>query len=286
MHTHPRSPWFQRAIALLLLAASLLAALRPDLDDFAESQVEAGMRRALVAFALARALNGVISVAQSTEVALQPAGVGVSVAPGEILDPVNDLVEQFSTAMLVAAGSLGLQRLLIGASAWTPLAIALVLLVAGWLGATFTKAPRATRLLRQLALIAVVLRFSVPIAALASEGAYRAFLEPEYQASRSAIENASERLAAEAARARPQPPADEGLLDRTRRIFDETKQLFDVEAQIEALERTATEVTRHMVNLIAVFTVQTVVIPLLLMWLVWRSLLVVVPRAINATRLE
>ena len=70
------------------------------------------------AFAMARGLNGVISVAQGTSVAIQPAGVGVMLAPGELLDPVNDLVEQFSTVMLFASASLGLQRLLIGMSGW------------------------------------------------------------------------------------------------------------------------------------------------------------------------
>lgn len=37
------------------------------------------LKRALVTFALTRTLNGVISVAQGTQLAFQPAGVGVVV---------------------------------------------------------------------------------------------------------------------------------------------------------------------------------------------------------------
>ena len=71
-------------------------------DRAAARQVEAGLRRALVTYAAARALNAVISVAQGTEVALEPGGVGVVFAPGQALDPINDLVEQFSALMLLA----------------------------------------------------------------------------------------------------------------------------------------------------------------------------------------
>jgi hypothetical protein len=64
-------------------------------------------------FAVARTLNGVISAAQGTEVALEPGGVGVVLSVGEILDPINDLIERFSAVMLIAASSLGLQALLL-----------------------------------------------------------------------------------------------------------------------------------------------------------------------------
>jgi hypothetical protein len=58
-------------------------------------------------------LNAVISVAQGTDVAIEPAGVGVKFSPGEILDPINDLVEKFSTLMLFASISFGIQKILI-----------------------------------------------------------------------------------------------------------------------------------------------------------------------------
>src|SRR5688572_8008496 len=92
----------------ILVATLVAASFWHGMDTYAEEQVEAALQRALVAFAIARGLNMVISVAQGTEIAIQPAGVGVKLAPGELLDPVNDLIEQFSTVMLFAAASLGL----------------------------------------------------------------------------------------------------------------------------------------------------------------------------------
>ena len=94
-------------------------------------QVDAGLKRALVSFATAWALNGVISVAQGTEIALQPAGVGVTLAPGQLLDPVNNLVEQFAQLMLIASVALGVEKILIGiGSDWTmSLALTIVTLM-------------------------------------------------------------------------------------------------------------------------------------------------------------
>ena len=46
------------------------------------------------------------------------AGVGVIFTLGQILDPINDLIERFSSVMLVAASSLGLQILLLNITSW------------------------------------------------------------------------------------------------------------------------------------------------------------------------
>ena len=63
----------QWGISATLLLAAVLSVL-PVLDDQARSNYDALFQRAFVTFALARTLNGVISVVQGTELALQPAG--------------------------------------------------------------------------------------------------------------------------------------------------------------------------------------------------------------------
>ena len=94
------------SIVLIMIAASGIV------DRTGREYLNESMTRTLVTFGIARALNGVISVAQGTEVAIEPAGVGVNFAPGEILDPVNDMIERFSWVMLSASASLGLQQFL------------------------------------------------------------------------------------------------------------------------------------------------------------------------------
>jgi len=92
-------------ILIILLVVIILPPLRSavfknplfnQVDQTATARVEESLTRALASFALARVTNGVISVIQESEVAVSPAGVGLNLALGQILDPLNDMVERFS----------------------------------------------------------------------------------------------------------------------------------------------------------------------------------------------
>ena len=115
-----------RRVWLSLIAVALtVLAFSNALDDAGSKSTEDALVRALATYGIARALNGVISVAQGTEVAIEPAGVGVILTPGQILDPINDLVERFSWVMLVSSASLGILNVLLSISAWYWLSIVL-----------------------------------------------------------------------------------------------------------------------------------------------------------------
>ena len=76
------------------------------IDRLSEETASDALTRSLVTFAASRALNGAISAAQGTELALEPAGIGVVLSVGQVLDPINDLVERFSWIMLASTTSL------------------------------------------------------------------------------------------------------------------------------------------------------------------------------------
>ncbi len=255
----------------LALLALLVLSWAPQVDSFANDTVDAALTRALTAFAIARGINGAISVAQSTEVAVQPAGIGVSLNPGEILDPVNDLIEQFSSLMLAAAASLGLQKLLVGVSAWLPLKIVLTIAVIAWFVVGIRGSPRARSIARSAALGLLVLRLAVPVSAVASEAAYRLLLADDFAQSSAALADTAQLLAEQSEALRPPLPAEASLLDRARAMLDDARETFDLGARLDQLEATATEATRHIINLIAVFVVQTVLLPLGFMWLGWHG---------------
>ena len=88
-----------RTVLILIVAG---AAVTGFADATSRDYAQKSLSRALVTYAAARTLNGVVSVAQGTEIALEPGGVGVVLTPGQVLDPINDLVERFSSVMLVA----------------------------------------------------------------------------------------------------------------------------------------------------------------------------------------
>lgn len=121
-------------LLLLPVLACVLALVwvRP-LDAWAARQVEAGLQRALTTFAAARALNAVLSAVQSVSVNVG-VGVGASVHPGAVLEPIDDLVEQFSALMLVATVSFAVQRVLLDVLGAWPLAAGITLAALAWFG--------------------------------------------------------------------------------------------------------------------------------------------------------
>lgn len=98
-------------ITLLLIILSLFS-LFVTLDESAMLIYNESFDRAVYAFAIAKGLNAIISVLQSSEVSAS-FFVGATVGIGQILDPINDLVERFSWVMLASSVSIGLQHLLL-----------------------------------------------------------------------------------------------------------------------------------------------------------------------------
>jgi len=81
----------------------------PQIDLIAQQFLSDSISSNAIIFGVVRTLNGVISVIQSTDI-----GIGVaSVTIGEILDPVNDLVERFSALLLVTLTALGIAQVLL-----------------------------------------------------------------------------------------------------------------------------------------------------------------------------
>ncbi len=255
-------------VAAVVVAAAL--AMIPSTDDVGSEYVDSAFKRALVSYALARGLNGVISVAQGTEVAIQPAGVGVNFAPGEILDPVNDLVERFSWIMLLASSSLGVQKVLLSMSAWQGLLlgvmIAAVLLIAAHL---FFKNERLRSGLSRLFVLLLILRFMMPGIAIANHWVYTTFLKQDYIQASSELETAKSEISAineEIVAERQSTP--EGLIDKAKNFYAQVRASVDIDYRLEQYTTAAQRISENSIRLIVVFLMQTLVFPLLFLVLV------------------
>jgi hypothetical protein len=254
---------FQRlsiVVAVLALAAfSWFSAL----DTTAGQQLDAGLKRALVSFATARAFNAVISVAQGTEVAVEPAGVGVVFTPGEALDPINDLVEQFSNLMLLASVSFGVQKVLLSIGVYWPLSLLLTLAALGWALLHLRQQVSPAWLSRALVILLMV-RFSVPVSALGTDWLFHKFMAQDYQSSQEAIDAASGRL--DTLKPEVNAPASQSMLDTIKGWWSSNA---DFKANFESLKQAAERTAEHMIKLMVIFLLQTLVIPLLLLWMLY-----------------
>lgn len=258
-------PLFRRALLLAGLTIALASAWFAPLDSRAEQYLEAGLKRALVSFAAARALNAVISVAQGTEVAAQPGGVGVIFSVGQVLDPINDLVEQFSALMLGASVAFAVELALLKMGSYWAVSLALSAAALAW-GWFYWRSQTAPTWLIRVLVGFLLVRFAVPIVALGSEAGFQLFLAEDYADGQARIELSTSQLGGAAKpAATPEPP--EGIADRIKRWWSQST---DIGKRFEELKDIAARTVEHIVKLIVVFLLQTLVLPTLLLWALLR----------------
>ena len=247
------------AIAAALVVCAWLGPLEPP----AQRHIDAGLERALLSYATARALNAVVSVAQGTEVAVQPAGVGVILTPGQALEPINDLIEQFANLMLTASVAFGVQKVLLTIGAHWLVSATLTLAALGWAAAHLRRRAPPDWLARLL-LMFLMIRFALPVVVIGSDLLFERFMADDYQTSQRAIETASLRLD----QLDPPPAsAEPALLDRLKSW---AAQPADLKARYAQLKQAAEQATERVIKLMVVFLLQTLVFPVALLWLLWN----------------
>jgi len=273
MKTH-----YKKIIISVIVLLCILLVQMGWLDEQGKNYTEQGLKRALVTYALARGLNGVISVAQGTEIAVQPVGVGLTFTPGQILDPVNDLIERFSTVVLVSAASLGIQRMLIEITAWvwSSALCSLMLLVSVfviWKQRSDNSAN--PRLLYKATAILLLVRLAVPLIAVLNEGVYLLFLQPQYEASSKQLEMTTinvDQLQQKTTPAQVNEGSD-SVVEKMQALYDSAADAMDIQQQLASLKQTVSDVSQHALNLMVVFVLQTIILPVLFLFIVYKSVI-------------
>jgi len=256
-------------LVVFVVAVAAVVSVLPITDSVGERYVDDSFKRALLGFAVARGLNGVISVAQGTELAIQPAGVGVNFTPGQILDPINDLVERFSWIMLLATSSLGVQKVLLSMSGWQGLVIAVLVFAVLFLFAYFySQNKRLQIILGRVFLFLLLMRFMMPAIAIANDWVYRTFLETDYATATSELQIAQEEIGQLNEKAQSEQEPSEGLVGRARDFYQQMISKIDFEKRYEEYRVAAESISENTIKLIVVFVMQTLVFPLLFLAIV------------------
>ena len=252
------------------IVLAMVGSLTGHIDRASETQAENALKNALVTFAVARTLNGVISAAQGTEIALEPGGVGVVLSVGEILDPINDLIERFSAVMLIAASSLGLQTLVLGITSWWGVTAFLCVAAAGFLVVIWAPGSAAAQYagpaLRILLLLLFV-RFAVPVLIVGTTLISDAFLAPKQAEATAVLQDTTKDIERINEDTQTVPPDEQSLMDRLGEMLDESLQSMRVGDRMQELKESASDAAEHIVSLIAIFVLQTILLPLLFIWL-------------------
>ena len=259
-------------IVVLILATVGLIASTGWLDKRGYDYTQAGLQRALVTFGISRSLNGVISVAQGTEIAVEPVGIGMTFTPGQILDPVNDLIERFSTVVLVAGTAFGAQHVLLDVSAsklyaWLYWSLLAALVLSLLIQRAWAK-PVQSWLMRASIMLAFI-RFAVPLFAIGGEVFYQHFLQPQYEQSTTQLQRTSDQLNVlneQTSASVSSQTENRSFLESAREWVESAGNALDWKEHMAEFAAAAESASEHAVKLMVVFVFQTLFMPLLAFW--------------------
>lgn len=208
-------------------------------DFLNDSLIDAG-----IAFGSARLINAIISVIQTTTIDLLIFEAEI----GQVLDPINDLVEQYSSMMMLAIGSLVIQKLLLEIISDLFFKIALTisgfLLIAAWIRGSAPLLKPFFKIFVSL----VFLRFLLVMVVLLNSVVDSIFVEPQMEEDLATIENypvelrALQEQSSVSAELRDQLEneiqilADERVL-LEKSIQPDTEKLQEVKASISVIEQ-------------------------------------------------
>lgn len=255
------APLMRARIAAFALIVAVALAWIGVLDRVASRELDGAFKRSFATFAVARSLNGAISLVQDADVSVSPAGIGLTVSPGELLDPLNDLLEQFSTLAFTALTALGIQKFALQLSDSLLLNLVLSAAASLWLVAQFW--PRAAMwqpLAARALTFALALRFLVPGFALATALVDRTLLTPEFEAAKAQLQ-----LTTDAAQAVAEPATQaeaSGIGERIARWWESAKAEIDVRERVERIRAIVENAAEPLVTLAVVFLLQAIVLPL------------------------
>ncbi len=254
-------------IKLLLVIFTLLSlclALSFTIDDNAKKLVDESFKQSVIVFGSAKALNAVISLAQGTELNLP----FVIVAVGEILDPINDLVEQFSLVMLVSMVSLGIQKILLNFvtnDIYNYVLFASIIIFNFWLFKRFTNDEKLRDLFFKITFILLFLRFAIPMIGYVNEVSYNYFVKPQYNI---------EELNHDILKVKDDVSKinQETITQKDSSFFNKVMEKFDssyYEKKVNEYKNAVDNSSQYIIDLIIVFIFQTILLPIIFLFLLY-----------------
>lgn len=253
--------WNKLFISLFSILAVTLA-FTFVFDIKGKELIDDSFSQAVIVFGSAKALNAVISLAQGTEIDLP----FLTIAVGQILDPINDLIEQFSLVMLASMTSLGIQKILMNfvtSGFYNILLTTFILILNLWLFIRFSKDEKFRLLFFKVTIILIFLRFAVPSMSYVNELAYNTIVKPEYNIEKlnKSIIGVKDKVT-DVMNNTTQKQEDKSMLTKFTEKLDSQYYSQKVDAYKKAVEHSS----EFIVALIIAFVFQTIFLPIIFLF--------------------
>ena len=235
-------------------------------DESAKKMVDESFKQAIIVFGSAKALNGVISLAQGTEINLP----FIVVAIGQILDPINDLVEQFSLIMLASLVSLGIQKILLNFvtnEIFNYILFTFIIIFNIWLFKRFRNDGKLRSIFFKTTFILIFLRFSIPMISYVNDFTYNYFVKPQYN-----IEHLNKNILKVTDNvSKINQDTIEQKQDESS-FFGKIVEKFDLkfyEKKVDEYKNAVDNSSEYIIDLIIVFIFQTILLPIVFIYILY-----------------
>jgi len=247
----------------------------PGLDSIAESYFQNSIAKAGVSYGVCRIINGTVSVIQQSSVQLEPGGIGMSLAVGQIVDPINDMVERLSDVLVLSITSLGVQEILheIGVVIAPPVMAILVLLLSLLIWFTGERFNSIHRGVMSLIIIVLIGRCCLSVSSLANEFLQENFFEDRIIEANAKLSDSTVQLDTIE---EIEIPEYSGMI---KTIENSAKYLksktVDFKKAVGVVVENKTLIVENLLKLtflyLGIFFVQVLFFPLLLFWLMMKT---------------
>jgi len=260
-------------IAILLFCSSGLTL--PVLDTMTDTYFREAITKAGVAYATCRVINASVSIIKDSSLQLEPAGVGISIAVGQALDPIDDMTERLSDVLVTAITSLGVQKLAYEISvSFVPRMLSIFLFALSIL--LWFENERLTSLQKTITrfiVLLIIARFCLPISSVADEYLHKHFFADQ-------ISGANERLAVGSAEldklkdlSLPETDGVLGTIENSASFLKQKTTEFR-NAFVATVTNTG-DIIENLLKLtylyVGIFLIQVVILPLLSFWFLVKT---------------
>jgi hypothetical protein len=229
------------------------------------------MTKAGVAYGVCRVVNASVSVIKESQIQIEPAGIGVSLAAGQVLDPLDDMTERASDILITAIVSLGVQKIAYEISvAFAPALLALAII--SFVIASLSQGIRAKAIrgiiLKTIILIAVA-RLCLPTSSIISSYLNDHYFSPEISKAKDELTMSS--LEMERLKDMRMPEFD-GFLGTMKNGFEFVgRKTSDLGAALKAMIQNMGSMVQNLLKIsylyVALFIIQVILLPIGAFWL-------------------
>ena len=212
-----------KLILSLMLLGLLALAIGGLPHRYGKNYSETLFQRTLLTFTFTQTLSGVISVFQSTQFAIQPAGMGVNFSAGEILSPLKNLLQKFSGILITCLIFAGLQKMLLQFTASFFMLLLLgatifYLIVSIWHTKKSWK-EFAQQFATRCCLVVLLFYLFIPLTAAASALLDFFYFQGEFQKTYKTMESIGQQMDAEVPTSLESNTKDVGFFERWKTFF-------------------------------------------------------------------